>query len=60
MRHSLEHFRRLRESGEKIVMLTSGGRPSRADARVELRSLKALLAATGLRIAVRPIEKRAA
>jgi probable addiction module antidote protein len=34
-------------------MLSKSGNP-------ELRSLKALLAATGLRIAVRPIEKRAA
>ena len=34
-------------------MLSRGGNP-------ELRSLKAVLKATGLRIAVRPIEKRAA
>ena len=34
-------------------MLSKSGNP-------ELRSLKALLEATGLRIAVRPIEKRAA
>ncbi|OGA57700.1 MAG: putative addiction module antidote protein [Betaproteobacteria bacterium RIFCSPLOWO2_12_FULL_65_14] len=34
-------------------MLSKSGNP-------ELRSLKALLAATGLRIAVKPIEKRAA
>ena len=34
-------------------MLSKSGNP-------ELRSLKALLAATGLRLAVRPIEKRAA
>ena len=34
-------------------MLSKAGNP-------ELRSLKALLAATGLRLAVRPIEKRAA
>ncbi len=34
-------------------MLSKSGNP-------ELRSLKAVLAATGLRIAVRPIEKRIA
>jgi DNA-binding phage protein len=34
-------------------MLSTSGNP-------ELRSLTAILAATGLRIAVRPIEKRAA
>ncbi|HEY8251973.1 MAG TPA: addiction module antidote protein [Burkholderiales bacterium] len=34
-------------------MLSRSGNP-------ELRSLKALLAATGLRLAVRPIEKRSA
>lgn len=34
-------------------MLSTSGNP-------ELRSLKAVLAATGLRIAVRPIEKRSA
>lgn len=34
-------------------MLSKAGNP-------ELRSLKALLAATGLRLAVRPIEKRSA
>ena len=49
-----EVARRARLTREAVYrMLSKAGNP-------ELRSLSALLAATGLRLAVRPMEKRAA